>query len=474
VAQEQSVLPKASDLAELASRPAQVIEHPSWTTARETVLAQVTARPCLIVMLGPPGSGKTTLLRNLTSTLRERGRAACLLVFDDNRPDLERADVVLADEADRISSARLHELSRGGERPVVLAVLPASGERFWNYPGVTTVRLASLPPDQACAFLAERLAQLGLPNGCLTEAAWARLVAHARGVPRLLIALLGLSLFVAGEAGARQVTGAHVEEAVWVRGGGADPDEIEPALANADSVEQDVPRFLAGGGPAASAADRKSERRRRRRTQVVATLVATCLFAAAGALLTGRQQRAVEQTASSRAGPVPIVSTQKAVSVTTGTPGPPKEVASEPALPAAPVIPPAPASPPLAPAPEPNNAAAPPAAAPAAVAGATQELPSGALIHVVIIYPRGDQAAAQRAKDLARRLRSAGLALGDPFPVPPRESKRGIRYYFAQDESAAIEVGRRLGGQYGEGRLVRLRRSAGLPRPGTIEIALGG
>jgi hypothetical protein len=100
-------------------------------------------------------------------------------------------------------------------------------------------------------------------------------------------------------------------------------------------------------------------------------------------------------------------------------------------------------------------------------------LPSGALIHVVMIYPRGDEAAAQRALDLARVLRSDGFGVGDPFPVPPRESKRGISYYFAQDEDAAIEIGRRLGGQYGEGRLVRLPRSAGLPRPGTIEIALG-
>lgn len=475
MAQEQSVLPKASDLLELASRPAQVIEHPSWTAARETALARVIAGPCLVVMLGPPGSGKTALLRNLAITIRERGWAACLLDFDDGRSDLGRVDVVLVDEADRISAARLDELSRRGQRPVVLAVLPASGERFRHYPGLTIVQLASLSADQACAFIAERLAQLGLPMACLTEAAWAGLVAHARGVPRLLTALLGLSLFVAGEAGASQVTGTHVEQAVAVRGGGAASEKIEPARTNADPAGGDVPAFLSGDR---ATADREGQERRRRRTQGVAALVAICLFAAAGMLLTGGRQRAVDRTVSSGFGVPRIVGTEKAVTTSAvngpAAPNPPKEVASAPTLPAGPVIPPAPASPPAAP-PEPNGAAAPPTRPPpAAVSGvAAQELPSGAVVHVVMIYPRGDQAAAQRGLDLVRMLRSDGFAVGDPFPAPPRESRRSISYYFAQDEGAAAEIGRRIGGQYGEGRLVRVPPSAGLPRPGTIEIALG-
>jgi len=473
MAQEQSVLPKASDLLELARRPAQVIGHPSWTTARETALALATAGPRLIVLLGPPGSGKTTLLRDLATTLRERRRAVCLLDFDDSRFELARADVVLVDEADRISAVRLDELSRRGGRTVVLAVLPASGERFCHYPDVTTVRLASLSADQACTFLAERLAQLGLPMACLTEAAWTGLVAHARGVPRLLIALLGLSLFIAGEGGASQVTGTHVERAVAVRSGGVASDKIGPVRANADPAGR-VPAFLSGD----RATDRtgRRERERRRRTQAAAGLVAICLFAAGGLLLTGGPQRAVDRTASLGSAAPPTVGTENAASIAANgrsAPHPPKEVGSAPTLPAGRVIPPAPASLPVAPAAARNGAAAPPTPAPAAVNDVALELPSGAVVHVVLIYPRGNQAAEQRGLDLARLLRSDGFAVGDPFPVPPRESRRGISYYFAQDEGTAAEIGRRIGGQYGSGRLVRLPPSAGLPRPGTIEIALG-
>lgn len=470
MAQEQSILPKASDLLELASRPTQIIEHPSWTTARETALALVTAGPCLIVLLGPPGSGKSALLRSLATALCERGQDVCLLDFDDSRPDLGRADVVLVDEADRISEVRLDELSRRGGRPVVLAVLPTSGERFRHYPGVTMVRLASLSPDQACAFISGRLAQLGLPMACLTEAAWAELVAHARGVPRLLIALLGLSLFVAGEDGARQVAGTHVQRAAAVRDGSADSDKIQPALASADPARRDVPVFLAAGG----SADRKSGRRPRRPTQVVAALVAICLFAAAGALLTGGRQRAVDQTSSVSAVP-PVVGTKQAVSVTVVN----EQTAPNAARELGPVAPSVPVSPAATPAAKPDDtvepppATGPPAAAPVVATRKALELPLGALIHIVMIYPRGDQVAAQRGLDLAHVLRSEGFAVGDPFPVPPRESRRGISYYFVQDEGAAADIGRRVGGQYGGGRLVRVPPNAGLPRPGTIEIALG-
>jgi len=507
MAEEQSVLPKASDLLGLAGRPAQVIEHPRWTTARETALARVAAGPCLIVLLGPPGSGKTTLLRNLATALRKRGLTVCLLDFDGSQAEVRHADVVLVDEADRLSAARIDELSRRGGRPVVLAALPASGERFRPYPDVAIVQLAVLSPDEACAFLAGRLAQLGLPIDCLTESAWAGLIAHARGVPRLLIALLGLALFVAGEDDARQVTGAHVEQAVAVRGGGAESEKVKPAPTRGDSAGLDIPQFLAADPFVGTRADRHSKTRTRRRTQAIAALMAVCLFAAAGALLTGGGHRETDRTESSGAGAPAAIETQRTASVASrtelpsphgqapavagtellgpnasvvaGGPNPPRPAvaaAQGGAAPAPSAAPPPPASSPPTAA-EQGVAAAPPIVAPqpapAAASDTAQVLPSGPLIHVILIYPRGHQAAAQRGLDLARELRSDGFAVGEPFPVPPRESKPGISYYFAQDEDAAAKIGRRLGDQYGEGRLVRLPPSAGLPRPGTIEIALG-
>jgi hypothetical protein len=91
----------------------------------------------------------------------------------------------------------------------------------------------------------------------------------------------------------------------------------------------------------------------------------------------------------------------------------------------------------------------------------------------VLTYPRGDVAAAQRGVALAQALRADRVGVGDPIPVAVRSSKKGISYYFTQDESAATDLVRRLHGEYGEAKLVRLTKAAGQPRPGTIEIALG-
>ena len=317
MAQQQFVLPKMSDLLELAGRPAQVIEHPSWTTARETALALITAGPCLIIVLGPAGSGKSTLLRDLATTLGEHGRTACLLDFGDSQLEVGPAEVVLVDEADRMSATRLDELSRRGASAVVLAALPSRGERFPRGPGMTVVRLASLPPDQACTFLAERLAQLGLPTRCLTEAAWAGLIAHGHGVPRLLIALLGLTLFVAAEDGAEQVTGAHVEQAVAVRSGGADVDTVGSVQVEPDPAASDEPHFLAADPSTDTGTEHDTGGRwGRRRTLVATALVALFLFAAPAALLTGNRSREADRTAPPGSGGPAVVRMEKVAPVT--------------------------------------------------------------------------------------------------------------------------------------------------------------
>ena len=232
--QQQSVLPRASDLQELASLPAQAIEHPRWTAARDTIVSLVTRGPCLVLLLGPPGSGKTTLLRNLAIMLDESGWTTSLLDSGDTESDVVLADIVLVDEAHRMSAERFDELSRRDGRAIVLAALPSFADQFRGYPGVTVVSLAALSPDQACSFLAERLAQLELPTDYLTEAAWTRLIEYGHGVPRLLIVLLRLAAFVAAEDDARQVTEAHVEQAVEVRGGDAEGGEVERVPAEAD------------------------------------------------------------------------------------------------------------------------------------------------------------------------------------------------------------------------------------------------
>jgi len=229
-------LPTPRDVWALASRPAHTIPHPAWLEARETVLALVAAGPAMIVVLGPPGTGKTALLRDLAATFGEQGRSACLLDFGDSPFDVGPVEIVLVDEADRMSAARLDELRGRGNVAIILATLPSNRERFALYPDLTVVHLSPLSPDAACAFVVERLAQLGLPKSCLTEAAWTQLIASGRGVPRLLLVLLGLALFVAREEQAERVTDAHVEEAVETKGDSSDA-LAEPGYTDANPTQ---------------------------------------------------------------------------------------------------------------------------------------------------------------------------------------------------------------------------------------------
>jgi hypothetical protein len=232
----RQALPTARDLLALTGRPTQAIAHPAWSKARERVLALVTAGPAMIVVLGPPGTGKTVLLRDLAATFRERAWSACLLDFGDRPFDVGPGEIVLVDEADRMSPTRLDELRSRGDVPIILAALPASEERFARYPGVTVVRLSPLSPQEARAFLLERLTQMGLSSGCLTGAAWTQLIASGHGVPRLLLISLGLALFLASEEQAERVTDAHVEQAVEANGGSTGAT-VEPGHMGANPTQ---------------------------------------------------------------------------------------------------------------------------------------------------------------------------------------------------------------------------------------------
>ncbi len=246
--QELPVLPTASDLLKLVIRPAKVIEHPSWNEARDRVISLVTGSPSLIAVLGSPGTGKTTLLRDLGSELGERGYAARLLEIADSPLGVDPAEVVLVDEADRMSSTQLEALCRGGDATIVLAALPAFAKHLQDhYPDAAIVPLAALSPDEAFAFLAERLAQLGLPMTCLTETAWAQLIKHGNGVPRLLFALLKLTLLIAAEKHAARATGVHVKLAVEVREGTVEGTDVEVCDGIAEETDVEVRDGIAEG-----------------------------------------------------------------------------------------------------------------------------------------------------------------------------------------------------------------------------------
>src|SRR5581483_8127227 len=72
------------------------------------------------------------------------------------------------------------------------------------------------------AFLAAWMQAFGLPLDCVTSDGWERLIAQCRGVPRLLVSLLKLALFVAADEAAPRVRLEHVETAIAVQGGSAE------------------------------------------------------------------------------------------------------------------------------------------------------------------------------------------------------------------------------------------------------------
>ena len=104
-----------------------------------------------------------------------------------------------------------------------------------------------------------------------------------------------------------------------------------------------------------------------------------------------------------------------------------------------------------------------------ATAAAGAPLPQGAPLHVVLIVPPGDAAAASLAAADARRLRDDGLDVADP--VTERTRGSAISYFFAEDSAGAARVQHVLGSA-APARLAPM--PATTPPPGTIEVAVAG
>ena len=196
---ENLILPPPGDLTQLVSRPAPVIAHPAWREARDKVLALVQGQGRLIAILGPVGSGKTTLLRDLAERLQRLKPVTYFSEFSDNSSVFPPDSIVLVDEAERLSNSSFDMLARRSGITLIITALPSFYMRFMGFRDGTVVALSLLKDDEARAFLAQWMAEFGLPMNALTSEAWERLIAHCRGVPRLLASLLKLALFVAAD-----------------------------------------------------------------------------------------------------------------------------------------------------------------------------------------------------------------------------------------------------------------------------------
>jgi hypothetical protein len=82
---QQSALPRASDLQELGSLLVEVIEHPRWIAARDTILSLITGGRCLVLLLGPPGSG-TPPGRQISIRSALRGRTSSPISINRKTP----------------------------------------------------------------------------------------------------------------------------------------------------------------------------------------------------------------------------------------------------------------------------------------------------------------------------------------------------------------------------------------------------
>jgi len=441
---------------ESASRAAQAerfVDHPAWREALAQVRAALTQPHPIIAVLGPPGTGKTWLLRALRDELRAAGQNAVLLARGDAAAGPAPGSgpgVVLVDEADRIDPATLQALTDAGARGLVLAALPASAGRLESIPGMVVVASRALRPEEAASFVRARLATACVPDR-FTPGAVAEIVANGRGIPRLLAAVTTAAEFVATLEASAEVTAAHVQEAVLLRGDAGAASDVEASSGPAPvlpAVELTETGSNIHPDPderwAESAAAAVPEPPRRRRAGLLAALA--CAVVAALFVTYAATQPAGERLGRRAAALLPgrVAPAPASADAVAAPPAVTVEVASNQAAGMAPAV--------------------------ATQGPAAPGLPSGVLPHVVLSYWQGDPAAERRASEIARTLRAAGIAANDPVPVLQRIAEPGIAYFFAEDRAGAAEIGRALGGTYGEGRSASLQQDEPLPRPGTIEL----
>ncbi len=503
IAQPESLaLPLPDELMRLMARPGPIIAHPAWREARDKILGLVHGEAPLVALLGPAGTGKTALLRDVADTIGPSRSVTFASEFSDMSSELPADGVVLVDEAERLSSASLAMLLGRPGITIIMTALPSFYGRLIEFRTGVVVSLPPLTDQEASSFLSAWMDEFGLPVDCLTPDAWERLIAQCCGVPRLLVSLLKLALFVGADESAPRVRLEHVETAIAVQGGSAetnlaaisgvaDQDGVHDAAVDRPATPEDeldipVPHLAPLVSEArASAPDEPLVHRVRTGGWIIAC--ALCLAALVLALVWGHRWHRNDRTMLAQTGavetPAPPVPAQKPITEAPPptTPAQPQtdagDVAAQAATPVANPAPPplpqptAPATvPPPAPATAATNPASPSKDTPSAPAAAPARLPSDASIRIVVTYSRGDMTALQRSKDLIRTLRADGFTVSNPFPISQRTSQPGIRYYFSEDEAVAGAIAARLGHDYGSPERVKFSARDGLPRPGTIEV----
>jgi hypothetical protein len=453
---------------------AAAVPHDAWMAARREILDAFAAGAPLVLLTGPAGVGKSRLLVEIEHSLRTPDRAVLRLENGEYGDLGTPPPVILVDEAERLERVLLRSWAARGCGFTVLAGLPALAGTLADLPH-RRVELGPVRDQDIPAYIAARLQELGLPPTRLDVGVAEALAEATRGVPRLLNLLLAGSLFVAQTEGSDCVRAEHVREAAALRN---EMFEEAPPVTAAPTVlepkpEPELEQRPAVPGPPAivseSAAETTGEATagpppvpqpapasvRVKRHGARWALLAAVLVA--GGVLAWR---AVQDR------PRPPIPTETAPAIAMA---PPPAPSAPPPLDAAPApLPEArvPSAPPLA-----SPSASPPGPPSAPPPGPTAGLPSGAMVRVILTYPRGTAGAA-RAADVAAALERAGLAVGVPFPATQAAAGPRLSYFFHEDREAALQA-RVNAGPAMEQAVPRLERPEGAtPRPGAIELTL--
>jgi hypothetical protein len=425
---------------------AAAVPHHAWTVARRDILGAFEAGDPLLLLIGPPGVGKSRLLREIEESLR---------ASDPNVQRLESGEWVdlataprtlLVDEAGRMDDATLEQLARR-QGFTLLVGLPAFAQRLEALPH-RSVQLDPLRAEDVPVYVAARLDAAGLDKSRLAEGTVAALGEAAGGLPSLLNLLLGTSFLMADMVASPQVTSDHVREAAALRDDVGSFEEIPPAeplpiavtaLPPGEEPPAAPPQLAEPAAPPVPPpAAPKPEPAAKGRVALVAAVL---LVGGGLAWVAAQKARGPSETVSaSPAAAVPVATTA------------PLEVAGGAVTPSPDAVP-----------------ASPIAEAPA---GPTAGLPSGAMVRVVITYPRGAAGAAERAAALGTDLDRAGLSAGAPFPLSRPVAASGLSYFFREDRAAALRVQALAGARLSQA-APRLGAVEGaLPRPGAVEVEL--
>lgn len=398
------------------------VPHQAWTAARRAVIEAQAGGARLAALLGPPGIGKTFLLADLERHFREAGAGAEVdrVLHGDLLTGEEGTAILLVDEADRLEEAALAALARRGRGFVLLAALPGFAARMDGL-DAPVIRLGPLEGGEVAGYVAARLRTMGLAADRFTVEALPALANASGGVPRLLNTLIGSSAFTADMEGEARVTVRHVAAAAALR--------AEVALPPAAEIRVEKPAPAAPPPPAPAAA---VPRRRRRGLPWLGGALAVLVLGSAAWLhergLPRLDGGALPAEAAAATAPRPTEVLRQALSAA--------------------------ALPPPAPSP-------------------TATLPTAPLPRIVLTYPRRDTGAVERSAALAATLTHAGWLVGSPFPVSRGTAAPALRYFFQEDREAALAVAALVGSEAGVPKLGTIPPGTPLPRPGTIELALG-